>query len=441
MDVITGKKTKKQSRYFVFTWNNPDMNPDDALLCFKSWKDIRYIIFQLEIGKTTNTTHYQGYIEFNSPQRESTLCNRYKMYIRTRKGSLVQAVTYVKKQETAVEGTLREWGKPVKQGQRNDLYAFMEKIRDGERITDLFEQFPKEMALYPRFYRQVKSVFFKQYLNQDKRVILCIGEPRTGKTTWARKLNEDYWINPIATQNWFDGYEQQEVAILDDYGLDGTVYKLVDLLRLTHKWTETVPVKGGFTQWNPSVVIITTNYHPLQWYRLNPEPENRRIDRWISYKALYKRFTKVLLFGIEDEPMVCDDIGAFFLDIDNLFEHQAVPFTVREEFLIDRLKTVEKLEPSELPPNISFESHSDSETTEETQSDENNYTYKSVSEEECFRQTDFLEGIFYDDQKHSLEEDISVDLEKEIANIDVAQMSIDQFIARHKCNSIYNKCN
>jgi len=333
-----------QSRKFVFTKNNPDKSPDEFLEHVLTWKKVRYVVFQLEIGKNS-TPHYQGYIEFMTLQRASTLEKRHLMFFAVRKGSLEQAVNYVKKLETASPGTIREWGSPVTQGQRIDIETFRDNIKQGSRIKDVIDEYPREMALYPRFYRLCKSVYFDHYENMDKQVILCIGEPRTGKTCWARKLSKDYWINPIATQKWFDGYEQQEVAILDDYGLDGTVYRLVDLLRLLHTWTEVVPIKGGFTQWVPDTVVITTNYHPLQWYKLNSDIENDRISRWISYKALYKRFTKVLLFeSPKKEPMVCKDIAAFFLDINCKFEHQIVPQSARDAYLTDLLITSEELD-------------------------------------------------------------------------------------------------
>ncbi len=341
---MLSKKEEVRSRKFCFTSNNPKKSPDDFLDYVISWESSRYVVFQYETGKNS-TLHVQGYVEFDAVQRVSTLGERHLMHFEIRRGTFRQAVDYVNKTRTAVEGTRREWGDPVKQGERNDLIAFRDSIKQKTRIRDVIEQFPREIARYPKFYRLCKSVFFEHGENKDKEVILCIGEPRTGKTKWARELSKDYWINPIATSNWFDGYEQQEVAILDDYGVGGTIYRLVDLLRLTHSWSETVPIKGGFTQWNPRIVCLTTNYPPLLWYILGKNEEEGRVSRWISYEALYKRFTKVLLFERgEKEPKVCDDIPAFFLDMNEKYEHQIVPEEVKERYRRDLLITNEVLD-------------------------------------------------------------------------------------------------
>ncbi len=336
-----------QARKFVLTANNPLLDPDSFLSQLTTWKNIRYIVFQLEIGEANKTSHYQGYVEFQTLQRVTTLGKRHHMYFAIRRGSLEQAVDYVKKSETAVSGTLREWGEPVKQGQRTDLIAFRDRIKDGIRVIQLLDEYPREMALYPKFYNLCRHTYYNHCENRDKDVILCIGEPRTGKTKYAREISEDYWINPVNCKDWFDGYSGQQVAILDDYGLDGTVYRLVDLLRLTHTWSETVPIKGGFTQWHPEVVCITTNYHPLKWYKLNANYETERIDRWISYIALAKRFTQILYFAKGKEPMVCKDIMSFMLDTDEVFEHQFVPPELIEKWAYDTLCTSEELDRSD----------------------------------------------------------------------------------------------
>lgn len=320
----------KSGRNFVFTYNNPIETPEYMLEFMKLFPTISYIIFQLERGEgeeNKGTLHYQGYIEFNTSITFTRLHSWHPkgIWYNTRYGTQAQAITYCRKQETAIAGTLREWGTPKAQGKRNDLSDFRDSIKTETNILDTLEEFPREMAKFSRFYNMCKLVYLQHREIENKRVILCIGQPRTGKTQWARRAcralyaDNSYWVAPVATKNWFDGYYGQEVAIIDDYGPGGTVYSLIDLLRLTHNWTETVPIKGGFTKWEPSTVIITSNYHPLTWYNLNWAPD--RVDRWTSYLALALRFTTVMLFQRDKPEQECTDILSFFYLLDKTYEH------------------------------------------------------------------------------------------------------------------------
>lgn len=348
MESITTPLLVKQSRRFVFTWNNPTMNPTEFDKYIQTWQSVRYFLFSLQFGEKESTPHYQGYIEFSQKQREGTLAKRHKMWFKVARGNYMEATAYIRDSETNVVDTLKEWsnGLRPKDNKKQSLIAFRDNLKEQPKVYDVLENYPREMAIYSRFYTKCRSVYRQHYKDLKKEVVLCIGEPGTGKTTWARELSESYWINPIGTNNWFDEYEQQDVAILDDYGLDGTVYKLAHLLRLTHQWTEMVPIKGSFTFWNPKTVVITSNYHPLQWYSLNASLEGNRVSRWISYKALYRRFTKVMYFEKDMDPMECFDIPAFFLDTEYKFEHQLVPYEVMKEYKKDLLFTSEELEES-----------------------------------------------------------------------------------------------
>lgn len=109
------------------------------------------------------------------------------------------------------------------------------------------------------------------------------GSTGTGKTRYVHQqahlfYEDDIWIYP--GQGWFDGYQGQQVVVFDDFYGDmpfGTLLKVLDRYKLD------VPVKGGFTNWNPTRIYITSNVHPLCWYKdLNNHQEAallRRFDR------------------------------------------------------------------------------------------------------------------------------------------------------------------
>lgn len=55
---------------------------------------------------------------------------------------------------------------------------------------------------------------------------------------------------------WFDGYEGQEVAVFDDFRPWWCRFDY--LLRLLDRYPMKVPIKGGFVNWIPEIIIITT---------------------------------------------------------------------------------------------------------------------------------------------------------------------------------------
>lgn len=94
---------------------------------------------------------------------------------------------------------------------------------------------------------------------------------------------------------WFDGYEGQENVLFDDF--HGGVFKLPYLLKLLDRYPMRVPVKGGFVQWKPRRIFITSNIDPDLWFS-NANREH--------VAALNRRFTETFYFstlnGIVFEP-------------------------------------------------------------------------------------------------------------------------------------------
>nr|UEE94583.1 replication-associated protein [Porcine redondovirus 1] len=125
-----------------------------------------------------------------------------------------------------------------------------------------------------------------------KRLILWFrGETGEGKTRRAieiaERYNLTYWISNDSLK-WFDGYENQNVAIIDDFR-KGMLNDWNFLLRLLDGYNLIVPIKGGFTRWTPQIVIITTPATPEQAFSwVNREGE---IQEWDHQDQLTRRLT------------------------------------------------------------------------------------------------------------------------------------------------------
>ncbi len=271
----------KINKNWIFTLNNPD--PIE-------WPDsVKYAVWQLERGEE-GTLHYQGYIQLHKRSRLSALKKILpRAHWEPRRGSHQQAVDYCTKEETREQGPY-EHGIPTRgRGQRNDIIAMKDAVlKEGAKIDDVIENHTTTICRYPKFFRLLQSRR-KHYKIEGKEVILLIGAPGTGKTHYASETYPDAWLMP--NQNgtiWFDTYEEEKEAILDDFCGRMSGVRLDMLLRLLHDRTERVPIKGAFVFWCPDKVIITTNIHPKDWYDWEERP--------IQYEALCRRITKVVRF-------------------------------------------------------------------------------------------------------------------------------------------------
>lgn len=95
------------------------------------------------------------------------------------------------------------------------------------------------------------------------------GSPGTGKS--KRAFEEASSVGPVYVlpaqskgSFWADGYCGQPTVIWDDF--DPALISRALFCRLIDRYACTVPVKGGFTNWSPRLVILTTNVCPSVWW-------------------------------------------------------------------------------------------------------------------------------------------------------------------------------
>lgn len=97
------------------------------------------------------------------------------------------------------------------------------------------------------------------------------------------------WQSSTPDLQWFDGYDGQEVAILEDFRSKGVKFHFV--LRLLDRYPMQVPYKGGFVNWSPAFIFITTPKCPAETF------EARAQHRPEDIQQLLRRITHVFDFG------------------------------------------------------------------------------------------------------------------------------------------------
>lgn len=262
---------------WVFTLNNPKDDEDP-----KEW-GFKYLAYQLERGGE-NTPHYQGYVIMNKKTR---LAGMKKVNARAhwsiRMGTHEQAVAYCTKVDTRVEGPWI-YGTPPEQGKRTDLLAVKTALDAGATETEISDRY---FGHYLRYGSAFKKYIQLRVLDRVKKtqVALHVGPAGVGKTTVVKSQIplSAYWKD--ANNNWWEGYENQQHVVMDEF--TGWV-PYAFFKRLLDFTPMQVEVKNGHAKFNSPYLHILSNEEPQDWYdvRHNYLELHRRIDICYRYEVL-----------------------------------------------------------------------------------------------------------------------------------------------------------
>lgn len=271
--------TQTKNRGYVFTLNN---YTDEDCIRLETLT-ARYIIFGFEEAPTTGTPHLQGFVYY----KNAVTFNRAKAdigaqaHIEVSRGTPTEASEYCKKSNKFTEiGDL-----PVK-GKRTDLEEFTKRIRtdpDFDNVCDKAEggiqlKYFGNARDYHKHCHRTRQVRF----DSDRVVIWIWGSTGTGKTRKALEISQPGTSCMVEHFPWFDPYSGEDTIILDDLRPDSL--KPEQLLRVLDKYVRHVPIKGGFVEFKPKRVIVTSIYPPTQEFMRNEDLNQlkRRITQEIN---------------------------------------------------------------------------------------------------------------------------------------------------------------
>lgn len=285
------------ARSYCFTINNPKDAPAPEEI-----PNLRYLIYQREKGKS-GTEHFQGYLELESPVRLSAL-KKIKAFssahFESRRGTRDQARAYcMKKDDTYLEGPW-EFGtwNTSGQGNRTDWDDLKVALKDKKGLDQLTEDYFSKMVMYGNGVIRASS-WMRKPRSERTAVFIFYGPPGTGKTTMATQLYPDaYWKS--ARNKWFDGYNGQDVVIMDEF--TGGWFEFDLWKRLGDSSPLQLEVKGGFIQFTAKIVVYISNFHPRQWYPnlFQEHPEQvKALSRRVN---LLEHFTEVGVHQEVEDP-------------------------------------------------------------------------------------------------------------------------------------------
>lgn len=277
-------QTDGRGHHWCFTLNNPETHDIDCTSLFDSdvsWlPPYKYLVIGIEVG-AEGTQHLQGYVAFQENLRFNTIkafspqCAVTHWEQKSKFSTYAQAADYCKKGES-----WHEWGTlPVAGSVANSQR--WEKALDAAKKGQ-FIDIPAQIQI--QCYRTLKSIhndalLASSSLDGDLVNFWYHGPPGTGKSLYARLKHPLHFLK--ALNHWWDGYEGQEVVLLDEWELSSGKF-LGHHLKL---WSDRYPfrpeVKGGFLPvQRPKTFIITSNYSIDDCFGPGVDPElNRAIHR------------------------------------------------------------------------------------------------------------------------------------------------------------------
>lgn len=278
-EVVRGNKessdhTEKneRSKNMVFTSFNGPINFDNEVM--------EYLAYGKETCPTTGREHYQGFVCWKSARWTFSCRKKYKCYFKKMQGSLIQNDDYCSK-----EGTLIEFGRKPKQGERNDLTRIVNDIFDNKTSVDeIVEHTPMVYHQYGRTLEKAEDIALRRrYRTEMTEGIWYVGKTGTNK---SRKAFKDFDIDTTYVypydNGWWDGYKQQHTVILDEFRGQLTYNELLRLVDIHPNYKckrrnrEPIP-------FNSKRVIVTSS--------LRPEEVYHNLDHNDKIEQLLRRFT------------------------------------------------------------------------------------------------------------------------------------------------------
>lgn len=289
------------SRHWCFTINNPETCPLP-----EPPSSVKLLVYQKEVGEQ-NTCHIQGYLEFTSPVRMKAVKRIYpRAHIERRKGSRLQAVQYVTKEDTRVEGpwihprqSVEEFVQRLSQvstatGRESRLASIKTKLDEGCSEQDIADEHFADWVRHFRAFREYKLLqTVPRSLTEAPTVIVIWGPTGTGKSRYCLDKHDGaYWKQ---RSNWWDGYNNQQTVILDEF-YGWIPYDL--LLRLCDRYPLLLETKGGQVHCLSDTIILTSNTLPHEWYKnCYFQSFERRVTKWmIAFEHVWFYYKTYQLF-------------------------------------------------------------------------------------------------------------------------------------------------
>lgn len=258
-------KRDTPSKHWCFTINNP--SEEDR----KIDAPYTYLVMGNEVGEA-GTPHIQGYVTFEVTKRLSGVAKLLpRAHLEKMYSTPAEASAYCKK-----EGDFKEEGTislTKEQGTKRHWEDMWENAKSGD-----IENIPHQHRI--QHYHAIKRIQ-QDYMQRPGDLSDVCGEwhygaPGTGKSHSTRADNPGFYDKPL--NKWWDGYQGEDVVIIDDLGRKQGEW-IGDLLkRWSDRYSFPAEIKGTTHQLRPKKIIVTSNYTIREIF-LNDEQLCQALER------------------------------------------------------------------------------------------------------------------------------------------------------------------
>lgn len=227
---------------------------------------VDYMILAREVGES-GTPHLQGYARFTKKKRLTALKKLLReAHFEVAKGTPQQNYDYCSK-----DGDFEEVGTLPKTGGQTiqEKYSIARKaMLAGDR-----DSIPDDIYMRHGFFIEKMISKIPKYVPSLEYFpgVWIHGPAGCGKSTLARSMIPEERIYFKQMTKWWDGYENQELVILDDIDVDHT-YMRRHLKIWCDRFSFNAEIKGSSMMIRPKCIIITSQYRIDQIF---PDQETR----------------------------------------------------------------------------------------------------------------------------------------------------------------------
>lgn len=251
--------TSSRKRDYCFTINNPTDSDVDELESLRKQSKVRYLIIGREVGEQ-GTPHLQCYVYYHNAVAFSAVKKALpRAHIEPCKGTPDQNIAYCSK-----GGDFAEFGdRPISQKRKGELGTdYWESNKQLAISGSLDDVDPR---LFLTHYRTLKAIAADYHPmppdNDDFDNHWYCGPTGTGKSYKARSENPGHYLKMC--NKWWDGYNNEEVAIIEDFDKAHSV--LGHHLKIwADRYAFPAEVKGSHRNLRPKKIIVTSNWHPSE---------------------------------------------------------------------------------------------------------------------------------------------------------------------------------
>jgi len=287
--VPTAWNTGYQYKMVCFTANVPTGKTFDdySMESLRTRLNPSYMISGQETAPSTGQLHFQGYFQLPkkmSGQKILRIFDQWgiKAHLESARGTAQDNIKYCKglSPGKTPNPVVFEFGEPsVGAGERTDLAKLAELAKSGATDQELMEANPGGYLVHQRGLGRIREAF-KPVRTGPPKILVIWGPTGTGKTAAAYENGyESLDSVSITGSRFIQGYKGKDTVLFDDFDWAGMPILL--FMKITDRYPVHFEVKGSEVNFNPTTMIFTSNYDPIEewWPKEDPRTRDAMIRR------------------------------------------------------------------------------------------------------------------------------------------------------------------